>query len=78
MQGFSFGLLVDIGHDGPVAGAVPYPRGDAGWRLFGLRRVGSALLSLGGRHDALSAPGDASGSAPASRRDASGAASPRR
>ncbi|HUP07566.1 MAG TPA: hypothetical protein VMU47_10470 [Caldimonas sp.] len=46
MQGFSFGLLVDTAHEGPVAGATPRRRaGDPGWLAFGLRRLRGSLLN---------------------------------
>jgi len=46
MQGFSFGLLVDTAHEGPVAGGTPRRRaGDAGWLAFGLRRLRDSWLN---------------------------------
>jgi hypothetical protein len=46
MHGLSFGLLVDTGHDAPVAGAVPRPRAAGPGPLArGLRRLGANLLA---------------------------------
>ena len=63
MQGFSFGLLVDNGHDAPVAGAMPRRRADAGWLAFGLRRLCGSFLNPWRR-----GPFADPGTAPAARR----------
>jgi hypothetical protein len=59
MHGLSFGLLVDTGHDGPVAGAMPRPRAAGpGFIARGLRRLGAHVLASIRRDAAAAAPVD--------------------